>query len=51
VRILLIDDEDMVRDLFRSILIDAGYEVVIVNKMGKVAIIPYHAIVSVMTTN
>jgi len=28
VRILLIDDEDMVRDLFRSILIDAGYEVV-----------------------
>lgn len=30
---------------------DAGYEVVIVNKMGKVAIIPYHAIVTVMTTS
>lgn len=28
IRILLIDDDDMVRDLFRSILTDAGYEVV-----------------------
>ena len=27
-RILLIDDEDMIRDLFRSILMDEGYEVV-----------------------
>ena len=29
---------------------DAGYEVILVNKLGKLAIIPYHAILSVTLT-
>jgi len=40
--------EGQVLQLERS---DAGYEVILVNKLGKVAIIPYHAIISVTLAN
>jgi CRP-like cAMP-binding protein len=50
IRIELINSKTFEGKVLQLEKSDAGYEVILVNKLGKLAIIPYHAILSVTLT-